>query len=81
MSKNKEKQRFSDCYLQTVNPWAISEKLQKDNPDMPLKVAKAMTASIIANQYTQLVINEETKEQDQNIKDIIDGDRLYEEVQ
>ena len=81
MSKNKEKQRFSDCYLQTVNPWAISEKLQKDNPDMPLKVAKVMTASIIANQYTQLVINEETKEQDQNIKDIIDGDRLYEEVQ
>ena len=81
MSKNEEKQRFSDCYLQTVNPWAISEKLQKDNPDMPLKVAKAMTASIIANQYTQLVINEETKEQDQNIKDIIDGDRLYEEVQ
>ena len=81
MSKNRKKQRFSDCYLQTVNPWAISEKLQKDNPDMPLKVAKVMTASIIANQYTQLVINEETKEQDQNIKDIIDGDRLYEEVQ
>ena len=81
MQKNEKNQPFSYCYLQTVNPWAISEKLQKDNPDMPLKVAKAMTASIIANQYTQLVINEETKEQDQNIKDIIDGDRLCEEVQ
>ena len=81
MQKNEKNQPFSDCYLQTVNPWAISEKLQKDNPDMPLKVVKAMTVSIIANQYTQLVINEETKEQDQNIKDIIDGDRLYEEVQ
>ena len=81
IQKNEKNQPFSDCYLQTVNPWAISEKLQKDNPDMPLKVVKAMTVSIIANQYTQLVINEETKEQDQNIKDIIDGDRLYEEVQ
>ena len=79
MSKNKEKQRFSDCYLQTVNPWAISEKLQKDNPDMPLKVAKAMTVAIIANQFTDLVIKEETK--DQNIEDVIDGEELYEEIQ
>ena len=47
--KSQKNQAFSDCYLQTVNPWAISEKLQKDNPDMPLKVAKVMTASIIAN--------------------------------
>ena len=79
--KNKENQPFSDCYLQTVNPWAISEKLQKDNPDMPLKVAKAMTVSIIANQYSELVINEEHKEQEQNIEDIIDGEGLYEEIQ
>ena len=79
--KNKENQPFSDCYLQTVNPWAISEKLQKDNPDMPLKVAKAMTVSIISNEYTRLVINEEHKEQEQNIEDIIDGEGLYEEIQ
>ena len=81
MSKNAEKQRFSDCYLQTVNPWAISEKLQKDNPDMPLKVAKAMTFSIISNEYTRLVINEEHKEQEQNIENIVDGEGLYEEIQ
>ena len=64
IQKNEENQPFSDCYLQTVNPWAISEKLQKDNPDMPLKVAKAMTFSIISNEYTRLVINEEHKKFD-----------------
>ena len=66
MTKSKENQRFSDCYLQTVNPWAISAKLLKDNPDMPTKVAKAMTFSIISNEYTRLVIDEEHKEQQQN---------------
>ena len=80
VQKNKENQPFSDCYLQTVNPWAISEKLQKDNPDMPLKVAKAMTFSIISNEYTRLVINEEHKEQEQNIENLIDGEKLYEEI-
>ena len=79
--KNEKNQPFSDCYLQTVNPWAISVKLLKDNPDMPLKVAKAMTFSIISNEYTRLVINEEHKEQEQNIEDIIDGEGLYEEIQ
>ena len=79
--KNKENQHFSDCYLQTVNPWAISEKLLKDKPDMPLKVAKAMTFSIISNEYARLVINEEHKEQEQNIENIIDGEGLYEEIQ
>ena len=81
IQKNEKNQPFSDCYLQTVNPWAISEKLQKDNPDMPLKVAKAMTFSIISNEYTRLVINEEHKEQEQNIENIVDGERLYEEIQ
>jgi len=80
VQKNKENQPFSDCYLQTVNPWAISEKLQKDNPDMPLKVAKAMTFSIISNEYTRLVINEEHKDQEQKIENIIDGEKLYEEI-
>ena len=31
---NEQNRKFSDCYLQTVNPWAISAKLLKDNPDM-----------------------------------------------
>ena len=79
--KNDKNQPFSDCYLQTVNPWAISEKLLKDNPDMPLKVAKAMTFSIISNEYTRLVINEEHREQERNIENIIDGEGLYEEIQ
>ncbi len=64
--KIKGKRKFSDCYLQTVNPWAISAKLLKDNPDMPTRVAKAMTFSIISNEYTRLVIDEEHKEQQQN---------------
>jgi len=81
MQKNVKNQPFSDCYLQTVNPWAISEKLLKDNPDMPLKVAKAMTFSIISNEYTRLVINEEHKEQEQNIENIVDGERLNKEIQ
>ena len=72
LSRNNEKnQPFSDCYLQTVNPWAISEKLQKDNPDMPLKVAKAMTFSIISNEYTRIVINEEHKDQEKNIENLV----------
>jgi len=79
--KNDKNQPFSDCYLQTVNPWAISEKLQKDNPDMPLKVSKAMAFSIISNEYARLVINEEHKEQEQNIENIVDGERLNKEIQ
>ena len=70
--KSRENQRFSDCYLQTVNPWAISAKLLKDNPDMPTRVAKAMTFSIISNEYTRLVINEEHKDQQQNTDLIFD---------
>ena len=65
-NNNEENPRFSDCYLQTVNPWAISAKLLKDNPDMPTRIAKAMTFSIISNEYTRLVIDEEHKEQQQN---------------
>ena len=64
--KSRGNRKFSDCYLQTVNPWAISAKLLKDNPDMPTRVAKAMTFSIISNEYTRLVIDEEHKEQQQN---------------
>ena len=78
--KNKENQRFSDCYLQTVNPWAISEKLLKDNPDMPLRVAKAMTFSIISNEYTRLVINEEHQEQQQNTDAIFDTKEISGEM-
>ena len=78
IQKNEKKQHFSDCYLQTVNPWAISAKLLKDNPDMPIKVAKAMTFSIISNEYTRLVIDEEHKEQYQNTDLIFDTDEITE---
>ena len=78
MQINEKNQRFSDCYLQTVNPWAISAKLLKDNPDMPIKVAKAMTFSIISNEYTRLVIDEEHKEQHQNTNLIFDTDEINE---
>ena len=75
---NEKNRKFSDCYLQTVNPWAISAKLLKDNPDMPIKVAKAMTFSIISNEYTRLVIDEEHKEQHQNTNLIFDTDEITE---
>ena len=78
IQKIKENQPFSDCYLQTVNPWAISEKLLKDNPDMPIKVAKAMTFSIISNEYTRLVIDEEHKEQHQNTDLVFVTDEITE---
>ena len=65
-NQNENTSKFSDCYLQTVNPWAISAKLLKDNLDMPTKVAKALTFSMISNEYTRLVIDEEHKEQQQN---------------
>ena len=76
MLNNQQNQYFSDFYLQTVNPWAISEKLLKDNPDMPLKVAKALAFSQIADEYTRLVINEENKEQRQNIDSFIDHEEF-----
>ena len=78
MQINEKNQRFSDCYLQTVNPWAISAKLLKDNPDMPIKVAKAMAFSIISNEYTRLVIDEEHKEQHQNTDLIFKTDEITE---
>jgi len=53
-------------------------KLLKDNPDMPIKVAKAMTFSIISNEYTRLVIDEEHKEQRQNTNLIFDTDEINE---
>ena len=75
---NEQNRKFSDCYLQTVNPWAISVKLLKDNPDMPIKVAKARAFSIISNEYTRLVIDEEHKEQYQNTDLIFDTDEITE---
>ena len=75
---NEQNRKFSDCYLQTVNPWAISVKLLKDNPDMPIKVAKAMAFSIISNEYTRLVIDEEHKEQHQNTNLIFDTGEITE---
>jgi hypothetical protein len=77
-NNNEKKRKFSDCYLQTVNPWAISAKLLKDNPDMPIKVAKAMAFSIISNEYTRLVIDEEHKEQYQNTDLIFKTDEITE---
>ena len=75
---NEKSRKFSDCYLQTVNPWAISAKLLKDNPDMPTRVAKAMTFSIISNEYTRLVIDEEQKEQQQNTDLVFVTDEITE---
>ncbi|WP_075504450.1 hypothetical protein [Candidatus Pelagibacter communis] len=80
MQINEKNQRFSDCYLQTVNPWAISAKLLKDNPDMPIRVAKAMTFSIISNEYTRLVIDEEHKEQQQNVDEVFEIKKISNDI-
>ena len=76
MLNNQQNQHFSDFYLQTVNPWAISEKLLKDNPDMPLKVAKAIAFSRIADEYSRLVIIEEHKEQEKNTDLLINNEEI-----
>ena len=79
-NNNEENRKFSDCYLQTVNPWAISEKLLKDNPDMPLRVAKALTFSVISDQYMRLVVDEEHKEQQENADGIFDIKEIEEKI-
>ena len=78
--KGEENEYFSDCYLQTVNPWAISAKLLKDNPDMPLRVAKALTFSVISDQYMRLVVDEEHKEQQENADGIFDIKEIEEKI-
>ena len=47
---------------------------------MPLRVAKAMTFSIISNEYTRLVINEEHQEQQQNTDAIFDTKEISGEM-
>ena len=79
-NQNENTRKFSDCYLQTVNPWAISAKLLKDNPDMPIRVAKAMTFSIISNEYTRLVIDEEHKEQQQNVDEVFEIKKISNDI-
>ncbi len=55
------------------------EKLIKESPSMPLRVAKAVTLATVYALHADLVIEECKKEE--QFEDIIDQDVLYEENQ
>ena len=55
----------------------MTEKLIKECPSMPLRVAKAITLATIYRLHADLVIEECRKEE--RFEDIVDEDVLYEE--
>ena len=57
----------------------MTEKLIKERPGMPLRVAKAVTLATVYALHADLVIEECKKEE--RFEDIIDEDVLYEENQ
>lgn len=75
--KEGKKPHFSEYFLSSINFNGMAEKLIKESPDMPLKVAKAVTLATIYAIHADLVIQECKKEDKFN--DIIDEDVLYEE--
>ena len=77
--KEKKKSYFSEYFLSSINFNGMTEKLIKESPDMPLRVAKAITLATVYALHADLVIEECKKEE--HFEDIIDHDVLYEESQ
>ena len=77
--KEDKKAYFSQYFLSSINFDGMTEKLIKERPDMPLKVAKAITLATVYALYADLVIKECKKEE--QFEDIIDEEVLYEENQ
>ena len=75
--KEGKKSYFSEYFLSSINFNGMTEKLIKERPDMPLRVAKAITLANIYALHADLVIEECKKEK--QFEDIIDEDVLYEE--
>ena len=77
--KKEKKSYFSEYFLSSINFNGMTEKLIKERPDMPLRVAKAVTLATVYALHADLVI-EECKKED-HFEDIIDEGVLYEENQ
>ena len=77
--KKDKKAYFSEYFLSSINFNGMTEKLIKERPGMPLRVAKAVTLATIYVLHADLVI-EECKKEDR-FDDIIDENVLYEENQ
>ena len=74
-----KKAYFSEYFLSSINFNGMTEKLIKERPGMPLRVAKAVTLATVYALHADLVIEECKKEE--RFEDIIDEDVLYEENQ
>ena len=77
--KKEKKSYFSEYFLSSINFNGMTEKLIKERPGMPLRVAKAVTLATVYALHADLVI-EECKREDR-FEDIIDEDVLCEENQ
>ena len=75
--KEDKKALFSEYFLSSINFNGMTEKLIKECPSMPLRVAKAITLATIYRLHADLVIEECRKEE--RFEDIVDEDVLYEE--
>ena len=76
--KNEKKPHFSEYFLSSINFNGMIEKLIKDSPDMPLRVARAITLANVYAMHADLVIEECKKEE--SFEDIIDEGTLCEEI-
>ena len=75
--KNEKKSHFSEYFLSTINFNGMIEKLIKESPDMPLRVARAITLANVYAMHANLVIEECKKEE--SFEDIIEENVVYEE--
>ena len=75
--KNEKKPHFSEYFLSSINFNGMIEKLIKDSPDMPLRVARAITLANVYAMHADLVIEECKKEK--SFEDIIEENVVYEE--
>ena len=75
--KNEKKPHFSEYFLSSINFNGMIEKLIKDSPDMPLRVARAITLASVYVMHADLVIEECKKEE--SFEDIIEENVVYEE--
>ena len=65
--KEDKKAYFSEYFLSSINFNGMTEKLIKERPGMPLRVAKAVTLATVYALHADLVI-EECKKEDESVK-------------
>ena len=55
----KSKIRYSEKFLQKVDPNKIGDFIAKENPELSMRAADAMALAVIYSTYLQLVFDEE----------------------